>query len=94
MPLEPAPHLPSGVSQCSLISPAADRVRYQQYQVDIGAGGMLRCAFSGTQDLLFLLLQREVGCVVLCACVRGDSGWGERRGGGEGGWVRVRAFGA
>ncbi|KAL4425017.1 hypothetical protein ABPG77_001795 [Micractinium sp. CCAP 211/92] len=43
-----------------LISPAANRVRYQQYQVDIGAGGTLRCAFSGTQDLLFLLLQREI----------------------------------
>jgi len=59
---------------CSLTNPAADRVRQQQYQVDIGAGGTLRCAFSGTQDLLFLLLQREVGGVVVMS----------------GGWVRLR----
>ena len=55
----------------SLTNPATDRVKQQQYQVDLGSGGgtggstagggSLRCAFSGTQDLIFLLLQREVG---------------------------------
>ena len=50
----------------SLTNPAGDRVRQQQYQVDIGTCGTLRCAFSGTQDLLFLLLQREVGIVDGC----------------------------
>lgn len=44
----------------SLTNPAADKVKHQQYQVDIGTGGTLRCAFSETQDLLFLLLQREL----------------------------------
>ncbi|KAL4422261.1 hypothetical protein ABPG75_008458 [Micractinium tetrahymenae] len=43
-----------------LMNPASDRVRQQQYQVDIGTGGTLCCAFSGTQDMLFLLLQREI----------------------------------
>ncbi|KAI3424707.1 hypothetical protein D9Q98_008096 [Chlorella vulgaris] len=49
-----------------LINPAADRIKQQQYQVDLGGGtgggtgGTLRCAFSRTQDLLFLLLQREI----------------------------------
>ena len=46
---------------CSLTNPAADRVRHKQYTVDLGAaGGSLRCAFSATRDVLFLLLQREV----------------------------------
>lgn len=45
----------------SLTNPGAGRVAQQRFQVELGAGGSLRCAFGGTQELLFLLLQREVG---------------------------------
>ena len=44
----------------SLVNPGSDRVPHKQYSVDIGQGGRLRCAFSRTHDLLFVLLQREV----------------------------------
>lgn len=43
---------------CACIVP---QVRQQQYQVDIGAEGTLRCAFATTHDLLFVLLKKEVG---------------------------------
>ena len=37
------------------------QVRQQQYSVELGAEGTLRCAFATTHDLLFVLLKREVG---------------------------------
>lgn len=50
-------------------SPATAAAASFVLQVDIGTGGTLRCAFSETQDLLFLLLQREVrwACCGSCA---------------------------
>lgn len=36
------------------------QVKQQHYSVDIGQQGMLRCFFSTTNDILFVLLHREV----------------------------------
>ena len=41
--------------------PLVPQVQSQQYQVDVGSGaGGLRCTFSCTRDLLYVLLPREV----------------------------------
>ena len=67
-----------------LTKPTADRVQQRQYQVDLGPGGTLRCVFSRTHDLLFLLLEREVrwGCEAAgpgqggaCPCLDGARLW-------------------
>ena len=46
-----------------MLNLARDKVEQQTYKVDVSAskpGDTLRCCFSGTRDLLYVLLPREV----------------------------------
>ena len=55
-----------------LLNLARDKVEQQTYKVDMSSskpGDTLRCCFSSTRDLLYVLLPREVSCPKPQPCV-------------------------